>query len=120
MFLNASIAALLSIALDVYLIYRHWQTLSAYTILFLIVPISLQLVGQWSRALGYYFRIQKCYSIRSDKSLETRDPPEHEEVSLALVVAVRGINDLLFWSYISNLVMLVYVGLLLMRLDGLR
>ncbi len=115
MFLNASVLALLCIALDVYLLFRHWRALNAYTMTLLIVPITLQLVGQWWRGFRYYARARQWRSDEPAKGLGAEDATEP-----TVDVALGSIGDLLFWSFMTNLFLLLYVGVILMHLDGLR
>jgi hypothetical protein len=114
MFLNASVLALLCTALDAYLLFRHWRALNAYIVGLLIVPIALQLVGQWWRGFRYYARMRQW---RSDMSGNDQTVEDSAESTLDIA---RSISDLLFWSFMTNLFLLLYVGVILMHLDGLR
>jgi hypothetical protein len=114
-FVNASIAGLGCVVLNVYLLYRHRHGLTTNNIVVVLLPVCILLVGQWTRTLRYCSRIRELYSIASDNDIETGSP-----MDIALRVAAGGITEVLFWLYLTNLYTLIYVAVLLSRLDGLR
>ena len=114
-FLIASVVAAGAVVVDVYLLYRHWQTLTAYTVMILSALIGVQLIYQWWRVLRCYGRIQELYSKASDEGVN-----EGANLDAAVRVATGGMTDVLFFSYGIALSALILVGVLLTRLDGLR
>lgn len=114
-FRNASAMGLCCIVLNAYLIWRHWQALSVYAVTILCIPIGLQLAGQWWRAFRYYARMREIYSAAS-----TKDSQVESYIDVALQASVVAMADFLLWSYVSNLMMLLYIGALLSRSDGIK
>jgi len=114
-FLTASVLGLGSVIIDVYLIYRHWQTAPAYVAPVLGIPIGVQLIYQWWRVLRYRTKIREIYSKGSDGYVKGGSP-----LDTAAQVGARGMIDLLFFSYGITVVALILIGFLLSRLDGLK
>jgi hypothetical protein len=109
-FVLVSILGLGSVGFDVYLIFRHWRSAPAYVAAILSMPIGIQLIYQWFRVLRYRAKIRELYSKGSDAG---------SGLNPAVVVAVRGMIDILFFSYGIALFALILIGLLLSRLEGL-
>jgi hypothetical protein len=109
-FMVASILGLGAVGLDVYLIFRHLHTAPAYVAMILSIPIGVQLIYQWWRALRCCKKVQELRLNASDG----RSP-----VDSAVQVAVSGMLDVLFFSYGINLSALILIGLLLSSLDHL-
>lgn len=115
-FLTASLLGLGCVVLDLYLIYRHWTILNPNTFLMLVLVIGVQLVGLWWRVLRYYAKIRSLFSEGASTNVETGEAP----VNTALRLSAGGITDILFWSYLLNLALLLLLSNLLFHLDGLR
>jgi hypothetical protein len=109
-FMVVSILGLAAVAIDVYLILRHWNTAPAYVVPILGILIGVQLIYQWFRVRQSGSKLQELCSKELDEGalLET-----------AVLLATRGIMDVLFFSYGIAVVALALIGLLLSRLDGL-
>lgn len=114
-FLVASCLTLASIALDAYLIYRHWHTAPAYVVPILSIPIGLQLIYQWWRVLRYQAKIQDLYSKGVDIGV-----PKGSALDFTVRVATRAMIELLFFSNGMILLALILIGGLLTRLDGIK
>jgi len=73
------------------------------------MPIGIQLIYQWFRALRCRAKIRELYSKGSDAD---------SGLNVAVFVAARGMIDILFFSYGIALFALILIGLLLSRLEG--
>ena len=114
-FLIASVAGTACIVVDVYLLYRHRQTLTIYAVLILSTLIGLQSIYQWWRTLRFCSKMRELYSKASEEGMK-----EGAHLDVALRVAAGGMIDLLFFSYGITFIALILIGFLLSRLDGLR
>jgi ABC-type amino acid transport system permease subunit len=114
-FLIASIVGLVSVVIDVYLIYRHWHTAPLYVAFILSTPIGAQLIYLWFRVLRDWAKLRE---LRSKSSVE--ETKDSSLLVFAEHVSVRGMIDQLFYSYGIAIFALILIGLLLSRLDGLR
>lgn len=106
-FIAATIACLLAVLLDGYLIWRYWGKVPDYVPLVLSLPIGVQLVYQWFRVRQSCAKAQELASQRA-----------HQETSLdpALQLAVRGMLEVLFVSYGIIFIALSLIGALLGKL----
>jgi hypothetical protein len=114
-FMVATVVGLVSAVIDVYLLFRHWQTLNVYIVLVLGILIGVQLVYQWVRTLRYYYNIRKLYTVKSEVEAKEGTP-----LDIALRIATGGLTDTLFYCYGMILVEVITIGVLLTRLDGMR
>jgi hypothetical protein len=114
-FLFVSAVALGSVVADAYLVYRHMQTTPVYVAVILSTPIGVQLVYQWFRVL---LGCAKMQELRAKSS--TEEKKDGSLLDAAARMYVRGMIDLLFYSYGIAIFALILIGLLLSRLDGLR
>jgi len=106
---------LASIVLTIYILYRHWHTLSGIDVVVVGGFLGLHSFYQWWRAMRYYSEIQILYSIGS-RDEEGKQSPLDD----ALRVAVGGITDILFYSLGMIFIALGMIGGLLGRIDGIR
>src|ERR1700678_2486162 len=104
-FRAACVIGLCALVIDAFVLCRYWQTLNVYVALVLVVPIGLQLIYQWWRAMWYFSRIRNRYSMVS-KENGIEDHP----LEIALRFATRGLTDILFYCYGMLLVALVLIG----------
>ena len=111
----ATVVGLGTVVIDIYLVYRHWHTAPAYVAFILSTPIGAQLIYQWSRVLRDCAKLRE---LRSKSSVE--ETKDGSLLDVAERVSVRGMIDLLFYSYGIAIFALILIGLLLTRLDGLR
>jgi hypothetical protein len=109
-FVVASILGLCAVMIDVYLICRYWHTAPAQVAPMLALPIGLQLIYQWWRALRCRRKIQELYSKASD---------DGSPLDVAVRVAAEGMIDVLSFSYGITFFALMLIGLLLSRLEYL-
>src|SRR5271170_1846703 len=94
--LNAAAASLLCVILGLYIAYRHRHAVNIYAFTLILVPLGVQVYGQFRRA-HTIFNSMESLSI----------------TSRALIF------DLLFWTAITNLTLLVFIAALLKHIDGL-
>ena len=111
----ASIEALGVVLLNAYLIFRYWRAFPSYAVLLLCIPIGMQSIYQWLRALRYYARVRALYHRGAAEEITAGD---HQEV--ALQAAIGGMTDLLSHSYTMVLLAQVLIWALLTHLDGIR
>jgi hypothetical protein len=109
-FTVVSILGLVAVAINVYLILRHWNTAPVYVVPILGILIGVQLIYQWFRVR------QSCSKLRE---LCSNGSGEESRLEAAVLLATRGMMDVLFFSYGIAVVALALIGLLLSRLDGL-
>ena len=114
-FLIVTIVGLVSVVIDVYLVYRYWHTAPMYVAFILSTPIGAQLIYQWVRVLRDCAKLRE---LRSKSSVE--ETKDNSLLGVAERVYVRGIIDQLFYSYGIAIFALILIWLLLSRLDGLR
>jgi len=98
------------VVLDIYLICRYFNTAPPYAALILGLPIGIQLIYQWWRALRYRSKLRELYS---------KDPAQGSSDDAVIQLAITGIVDMLFYSYGIALFALILVGALLSRLEHL-
>jgi hypothetical protein len=110
-----SIEALGVVLLNVYLICRYWRVFPSYAVLLLCIPIGIQSIYQWLRALRYYTRVRALYYGRPTEEIT---PDAHPDV--ALQTAIGGMTDVLSHSYTMVLLAQVLIWALLARLDGIK
>jgi len=114
-FLIVSIVGLVSVVIDIYLVYRHWHTAPMYVAFILSTPIGAQLIYQWFRVLRDCAKLRE---LRAKSSVE--ETKDGSFLDVAERASVRGMIDQLFYSYGIAIFALILIGLLLSRLDGLR
>ena len=107
-FIVVAVLGACAVAIDLYLIYRFWNTAPAYLFPILSVSIGLQLIYQWGRLLRYRAKVQDlCSSISVDLA----------PVESIVRVASHEMLELLFFSYGTILVALIVIGILLSRME---
>lgn len=102
-----SILGFAAVTVDVYLIFRYWNTAPAFVAPILAIPIGVQLVYQWWRVMRYRAKIRDLYPKDSDYG---------SPLDLAVRVAAEGMIDILFFSYGITTVALILIGFLLSKL----
>jgi hypothetical protein len=107
-FAVVSILGLCAIVIDVYLIYRYWQTAPENLILILSVSIGVQLAYQWWRVIRYRTKIRQIYP---------KDSNSGSPLDLVVRVAAGGMIDVLFFSYGITIVALILIGFLLSKIS---
>jgi hypothetical protein len=104
-----------AIAIDSYLIYRHWHTAPKYVAFILSTPIGAQLIYQWFRML------RGCTKYRElCASVPTHEKKDETVLEIAGRLFLRETVDQLTYFYGVAIFALVLIGFLLSRLDGLR
>jgi hypothetical protein len=98
----------ITLATDVYLIWRFRYALRINVAIVLALPIGLQLIYQWWRALRYFRKVRELYSAKLDYEAKDGTP-----LDAALRVATGGISDILFYCYGIELMSLVVIWWLL-------
>lgn len=93
--LNAYVANALFAMLCAYLVYRHWHTVNIYEICLMLLPVGINLWGQFRRA-------RKIIDSNKSMSETSQDAVYH----------------LLFLSAINNLLLLVFIAALLRHFEG--
>lgn len=114
-FLVISIVGCGIVAVNTYIICRHWNTLPLSVIVVLGVFISVHTVYQWWRALRYYSKIRALYGEVNSQEVKSMAPHE-----AALRIAAGGIADILFYSFGMTLITLGIIASTLTHLDGIR
>jgi hypothetical protein len=110
-FVVASALGFVAVTVDVYVIYRHRQTLNIYVALVLGILIGVQIIYQWWRTLRYYSKLRKLYAMRSEEEAKVGTP-----LDIALRITAGGLTDILFYCYGMTLASLVLIGVLLTHL----
>ena len=105
----------ISVLLVAYLLNKHWQTLSQFSIIGLGIFVGAHLIYQWWRALRYHAKIRALCSTSSSENPDAGTPHD-----AALRIAVGGIDEILFYSFGMTLICLVLIGGFLTRLDGIH
>jgi len=113
-FLSAGITGLACIAGIAYILLVHRHAFTANAVCAVILPICVLLVGQWFRTLRYCNQLEDLDAKGTRSGLDQRGVPPKSVLQLA----VRGLSDVLFWSYLVNLYMLILIMWLLTRLIG--
>ena len=106
-FIVATILGSVAVVVDVYVIYRHRQTLNRYVAIVMIL-IGVQAIYQWWRCLRYYSKVRKLYAMKSENETECGPP-----LDVALRIAAGGLTDLLFYCYGMTLASVILIGVLL-------
>ncbi len=106
-FLAASVLGLTSIVTAAYLTYRLWDTSQTFAALVFAIPMGLQLVYQWCRVLKCRAKIREIYAKDFSAGIEGSC------VDVAVHVALRGLIDLLFFSYGVTMLALILIEFLL-------
>jgi len=104
-FLISSTLGVLCLAFNIYLAHAHWRALWDTGIVRYSVPVGLQLVYLWWRALRYYARIE---SLCAEYPVENAGQAEFRRTLLATVSG--ALSDLLFWSFAIAFMMLLYLN----------
>lgn len=99
------ILAAMCVGLDAFLVFRHWKTLSSREILLLAVPIGLQCAGQIWRL----FRYRKAVEMITAE--DSTDPSSVTVASKTVAgIGVLAISEILCWSFMVELLLLLYIG----------
>ncbi len=93
--LNATVLSLICVVFSIFLICRHWHTVTVYAILLIFAPFGVHVFAQFRRARRVADSIE---SVSTEGAMT--------------------IFDLLFWASLSNLLLLIYIAVLLKHLDG--
>jgi hypothetical protein len=92
---------------DLYVVSRYWHKLSSVSVAGFWI-FACGFVGPWWRALRYHGRLQQLYM---EGSIEKIEPGSAMDV--ALDIAMRAMNDSLFFCFTTMLAMLRYIAYLL-------
>jgi hypothetical protein len=111
-FASASLLGVGNLVLIAYVVLSHWRMLDELTISTLLLPLCIVIYGQWARVRKCILKIRGQESaMPSDFSSKAEEPTRN-----GLRLAVAALSDSLFWAYLSDAYLLIYIVVLLGKL----
>lgn len=104
LFWVASVFVVICLILNTYIVCEHWNLLGEKKSLLLPVLIGVQCINVWLRAVRSDRVIQKLLAGISDET-----PEQLKLIQAVSATASRSLTDLLFWSFSTMVLLLVYV-----------
>jgi hypothetical protein len=103
-FLISCVLCIVCLGFDGYLFYRQVHAMNKNALLALSLLIALQLIAQIWRSLNYFHEVRRLRGAGLLPPASTE--PRHD---LALRAALGGVADVMFWSYLTNLLLFIYI-----------
>lgn len=106
----ATFLGICCIAIDIYIAAAHWRLIRGREFSILTVPIGLQVVYQWWRVLRYENKIKALVDNLNNDRMQA------ETIVNEMPSIARGaLMDVLLWSFILALWLLLYVNSILSK-----
>lgn len=107
-FWAASLFGLAALSWEGFIVYLHWKVSQNATLLFAL--IAVQTFAQWKRVYKYSKVLKE--KSRSDFVSESHVKNQLQDMH---AIATGGMTEMLFWSFVMQFLLIVYVGFLLGR-----